>query len=128
MLSMILAQPHSNETSLTGLQDVSGCEGRVGAGLLPIDAYTTLLDQSFRIRTRRRESRLDEGADKVLRVGDSALGKVVRNLTIAELAVEVVFGPCGRLRAVQPFDESPRQRGFGVSRLQAQHRVLRVRH
>src|SRR5207249_9049851 len=45
MLSMILAQPHSNETSFPGLQDVSIPKGGVGAGLLPVDADTPLLDQ-----------------------------------------------------------------------------------
>src|SRR6266851_3252440 len=101
MLSMILSQPDSNETSFTDLQDVAVVELGVSRCLIAVDAHATLVDETPSLGAALRKLDLDESLDQVLRFRYAPLWHRFGHIALAELAVEVGLGPRRRLFPVE---------------------------
>src|SRR5260370_9163065 len=95
MLSMILSQPDSNETSFTDLQDVAVVQLGVGSCLVAVDAHATLVDEPSSVSAALRKFHLDERLDHVSRFRNAPLPHRFRHFVLAELAVEVPLAQCG---------------------------------
>src|SRR5229473_7735542 len=93
MLSMILSQPDSNETSFTDLQDVAVVKLGIGRCLVAVDAHATLVDEPPSLGAALRKLDLDERLDQVLRFRYAPLGHRFGHIAPAELAVEVGLCP-----------------------------------
>src|SRR5258708_8339338 len=129
MLSMILSQPDSNETSFTDLQDVAVVELGVSRRLVAVDAHATLVDEPPRLGAALRKLDLDERLDQVLWFRYAPLGHRFGHVAPAELAVEVGLGPRRRLLPMQSLHHLASHRGFAVPRLQCDHSAApRARH
>ena len=89
MLSMILSHANSNETSFTGLKDVSIFQLRVEMGLLPVDTNPCLLDKPARVAPALGKSRLEKRCHQVCRVVGNELGDFSWNFALAKLHIEI---------------------------------------
>jgi len=65
MLSMILSQPDSNETSFPDLQDIAVVERGISGCFVAIDAHATLVDETSSLGAALRKLDLDERLDQV---------------------------------------------------------------
>src|SRR5260370_40853460 len=105
MLSMILSQPDSNETSFTDLQHVAVAQLGVSRCLAAVDAHATLVDEPPSLGAALRKLDLDERLDRVLRFRYAPLWHRFGHIAPAELAVEVSLFPCRRRRPVESLHE-----------------------
>src|SRR6266568_7467235 len=121
MLSMILSQPDSNETSFTDLQDVAIVELSGSRCLVAVDAHATLVDEPPGLGAALRKLNLDERLDQVLWFRYAPLWHRFGHVAPAELAVEVGLGARRRLLPMQSLHQLARQGRFGVARLQCEH-------
>src|SRR5258708_4067000 len=123
MLSFILLQAYSNETSFTRLEDVTILQLRLRRRLLAVHAHTALFDKPLCSASRCGECDLDQRADQVVWVRGSAFEDLLWNLAMSESAVEVGLGLRRRRVAMQPLDELASQRSFRVAWFQLQNRL-----
>src|SRR5258707_3543501 len=121
MLSMILSQPDSNETSLTDLQDVAVVELGVSRCLVAVDAHAPLVDEPPSLGAALRKLDLDERLDQVLRFRYAPLRHRFGHVAPAQLALEVGLGARRRLLPMKSLDELASEGRLGIARLHRQH-------
>ena len=123
MLSMILSQADSNETSFTDLQDIAVVELGVSRCFVAVDAHATLVDEPSSLGATLRKLDLDERLDQVLRFRNTTLRHRVGQLVTAELAVEVSLGPRGRLLPMESLHELASEGRLQIGRASCRERV-----
>src|SRR5260370_17842071 len=121
MLSMILSQPDSNETSFTDLQDVAVVELDVRGCLIAVDPHATLVDEPSSLGAAFRKFHLDERLDHVSRFRNAPLRHRFGHFVLAELAVEVRLGQCSGLLPMQSFHQLPSEPRLCITRLHSEH-------
>src|SRR6266853_2387948 len=107
MLSMILSQPDSNETSFTDLQDVAVEKLGIGRCLVAVDAHATLVDEPPSLGAALCKLDLDERLDHVQRFRYASLRHRFGHFVLAELAVEVGLGSGSALLPMESSHELP---------------------
>src|SRR5258706_1251480 len=121
MLSMILSQPDSNETSFTDLQHVAVVELGAGRCLVAVDAHATLVEEPPSLGAALRKLDLDERLDQVLWFRYAPLRHRFGHVAPAELAVEVGLGPRRSLFPMESLHELASQGRLAITRLHREH-------
>src|SRR5579864_7705940 len=85
MLSVILAQAYSNETSPARLQHIPVLQHIGRVRLLTVDPHTVLFDQPARVSATSGETGLDESCNQIRGIDHLSLRYLVRDLALAEL-------------------------------------------
>src|ERR1700680_1180822 len=123
MYSLILSQAYSNETSFTGLEHIAIVQRGLRGVRLAVHANPALVDEPLCITPSFGELSLDQRTHQVIGFRDNTVGHELRKVALAELSVEVCFGPRRRLLSLQSLDQLAGQRGLRVPRLQPQGRL-----